>query len=632
MAPVPERDAQQRALLAAIAADEAQDARLFARRMRCRAEMDRLWNDGEAGPEQFGMIELAGTARIGQLRADNQLSTARRLVDLFGATLALLEAGVMFQQTAVLLLELTRCCTDEVQAELERRVLTQIATANTTDVRRLITTMILEVEADLGPDLTRERLARAHRDRRVWTVPMPDGMTHITASLDVITARRWVLDFEELVRAQKIIDRKNGVVRTQQQRRADLFAKLPAGLLALIQGIQQGHTAELLAVAEQDPQVAEQLEALAATAPTGPTGPTLADTADTTDTTDEAAAADAAPGQAPTEAAPAPAELSVGELSVGLLGLPVRDPRVLNVHIPMSTLLDLDHRSGHLEGHGPIPAEQARLMAPVTGLRRLFVDALSGVPVGIDPVVQPPLDHSGAVTAEQLRERLLAMLGPTTVVQRAEPRHDPSRALTRLVEIRDQGCIGIGCSCPAHRTDNDHDLRYPDGPTALWNLSSKSRRCHRAKHAGWTVTRYDRGQVRWTSPLGHSYTRPGVWQAPPPLPPDVTLPPARLPQFDDHDPWPLDRPLWTEPEAQPPDTTTPRLGRRLGREQPALLGPGRRKAPHRGNFTAETAKVSPGVVSPPRGRVGPRRPNPVRCVAPPHAACGVPKPLRGARP
>ena len=103
-----------RAVLAAVAVDEADQARLYARRMRHRAELDRLLT---TGPEQFAVIELAGTARIGQCRAATQLSAARRLDEVLTGTLSLLEHGLLFQETAELLLSLTRHCTPAVQAD-----------------------------------------------------------------------------------------------------------------------------------------------------------------------------------------------------------------------------------------------------------------------------------------------------------------------------------------------------------------------------------------------------------------------------------------------------------------------------------------------------------------------------------
>ena len=551
---------RQRGLLAAIANAEAADARLFAHRMRLRAELDESFApettaepDPVSGPEQFGVLELAGTARIGQLRASGQFSDARRLVELFAGTLGLLTAGVMFRETAVLLLALTRNCTAAVQVEVEGRLLPALATANTADVRRLVTATIVEVEADLDPELTRERLADAKRQRRVWVNPMPDGINHVGAALDNAQTRRWVLDFEELVRAQAVIDRRDGRRRSADQRRADLFAQLPSQLLALITAIQQGNVEELRRLAQHDPDTAERLEALAQDVP--PPDPPLA------------AAAAPAGGDVPVPASPAAAagvppgrELTVEELTIGVLRWPVRNPTVLNVHIPMTTLLELDNRSGLIEGLGPVPAEHARLLVPFAGLRKVYVDPHSGVPLGIDPHLQPALvgDRDGAaeLTAGRVRDRLLSMLGPVTLTHRAEGQHAPSAALRRFVEVRDQHCLGIGCSTPAVGSDKDHEHRYPDGPTAAWNLSSKSDRCHRAKHAGWHVTRHPNGSIDWTSPLGHSYHRPGVWQAPPAIAATLSLPPARLATHDDHDPHPRDLPLWEEP-SEPDETPAP---------------------------------------------------------------------------
>jgi hypothetical protein len=530
---------QQRAVLAQLSRDEADRAVLYARSMRTRAEMSRLWDTAD-GPESFALLELAGTARIGQIRAGNQLSDARRLTELFTSTLELLASGVMFTETAVLLLQLTVNCTEAVQVELERRVLDQIATANTSDARRIITAAIPEVEADIDAELTRERQERALQRRTVWANHTADGVTQITGEIDTVRAHRWVLDFEELVRAQKIADRKNGVVRTQAQRRADVFAELPSRLRALIQMIQQGKTTELLA--QHDPELDEQLESPAAMIPTA--------------TTDRLA------------------RLTVEQLTIELLSQPIRDPRVLNIHIPMSTVLDLDQRSGYLEGVGPVPAQQCRLLLPVAGLRRLYVDHASGTPLGLDPTTAPALTRAEQLTqatpsqryalAGAVRLQLLGMLRPASLADKTEPHHDPSTRLTRQLEVRDIRCIGIGCSQPASRCHRDHETRYPDGPTAIWNLSAKSARCHHAKHTGWAVERAPTGQITWTSPLGHTYTRPGVWQPPPPLTDDLTLPSPQLTPYDDHDPNPDNSPLWEEP----PTPTT--LRHRNWNDEPAL--------------------------------------------------------------
>lgn len=544
-----DRSSRQSALLAELAEVEAEDARLYARRMRIRGEMEQAWQTGD-GPEQFGVLELAGTARIGQTRAGTQLSDGQRLREVLPDILGLLGAGVMFRETAVLFLQLTAPCSEQVQREVAARLFPDHAQANTADLRRVVVETVLEVEADLDPALTQDRLDLGRQRRRVWVRRSQglDGLNEIVGALEDAPTRRWVLDFEELVRAQRIVDRKRGVSRTVDQVRADLFATLPSQVLALIRAIQKGNTAELLALAQHDPDFADSLEALAAVTPAEDAPLADSPVEDATEAPDPPEATDPPAAAAPGDPPDPPRPPTWEELVVAILGLPVRDPRVMNIHIPMTTMLDLDNRAGYIEGLGPIPAEHARLLMPYSGLRRVCVDPASGTPIGIDPDVQPALlDESESVdheTAEQVRRRLLALLGPAVVVDKAQPQHDPSRLLDAFIRMRDQRCGAPGCSCIAGQCHLDHEIRWPEGPTAAWNLGAKSPRCHRAKHTGWRTERHPDGSTTWTSPLGHSYHRPGVWRAPPYVPHDLQLPPARLPQVDGVDLSPLGLPLW----------------------------------------------------------------------------------------
>ena len=552
------REDQQRALLAELAEVEAEEARVFARKMVLRAEMDALWNAPSAvgAQEQFGVLELAGTARIGQARASSQLVDGTRLVQELPGTLRALTEGRMFRETAVLVLEKTRNCSPAVTREVERRLLPVITDANTTDVRRLLVTVIPEVEADLDPDLTRQRLDSARSRRSVWQDDRGDGMVGTHAEIDAVSARRWALDFEELVRAQKIADHCAGVRRTADQRRADVFAQLPSRFLALLQAVRKGQTEQLLALALADPDLADDLEAIAATLPFDPDVPHAPEPDHPEDYRDhdhdhnrnrkhhDGTAAASEPARAtdhvwvaddiphPTEPPPDPAEpeapdprslaadevphwtdLSLLELASAVIGLPVNNPMVLAVHVPMSTALEVDNRPARIDQGGALPASLVRQLIPDAALVRVLVDSDSGVPIGIDSELIPA---PAAPTAT--RERLAPLLTMFRLTDQAEPQHDPNAALRRFVQLRDQRCTGIGCSQPASRCHLDHETAYPTGPTAAWNLSAKSARCHRAKHAGWTVTRHgpgpQHGEVTWTSPLGHSYTRLSTWRHP----------------------------------------------------------------------------------------------------------------------
>ena len=68
---------------------------------------------------------------------------------------------------------------------------------------------------------------------------------------------------------------------------------------------------------------------------------------------------------------------------------------------------------------------------------------------------------------------------------------------------------------PSSRCDLDHEQAHPEGPTAEWNLTDRSRRCHNAKHHGWRADRQPDGTTRWTSPTGRDYLSHSQWQAPP---------------------------------------------------------------------------------------------------------------------
>lgn len=193
---------------------------------------------------------------------------------------------------------------------------------------------------------------------------------------------------------------------------------------------------------------------------------------------------------------------------------------VINVHVPVSTVLELGREPGSLDRYGAISSAHVRLLRPHS-FRRVMVDSQSGRPVAMDDHPTPTADEPTAV-----REQVSAMLRPDVVVDRDEPQHDPSARLARLVDLRDVYCCGPGCSMT--HTDRDHLEPHPTGATSARNLGRLSKRCHGAKHHGWHLTRHDDGSVTWTSPLRRSYRRPSphappprvdLWQDPPPVAP-----------------------------------------------------------------------------------------------------------------
>ncbi|MDP9181606.1 MAG: 13E12 repeat family protein, partial [Actinomycetota bacterium] len=237
--------AAQRAVLDRVGSLEREQAVLYARQARARAEMVRLW-----GADQGVLVELAGTARVGQAKAGGQLGRAERLVEHFAVALGLLELGVMRVGTVEIVLSLTKNCRTEVMELLDARLSEQLCELDAVDVRRLVAATVPEIEAELDPAAQQERHEQARANRGVWAFGVQDGMARIGAELDQISARRWSLDFEELVRAQKVLDDRDGIRRSQAQRRADVFAQLPSRVLALADAAVKDTLAELLAQAK----------------------------------------------------------------------------------------------------------------------------------------------------------------------------------------------------------------------------------------------------------------------------------------------------------------------------------------------------------------------------------------------
>ena len=528
--------AQAASIREAIEQDERDMAVVYARSIRHRAALAHALASKKG---RHAVMELAGTAKIGQDRSTTQLEIAVRLEGNFPRVLELLEEGRLFRGTVDMLATITRHTSTPVQIELGLRLGDKLVGLDAVDARELIVQTLLEAEADLGREEHEERLARARSRRGVWVKPVGDGMTRIGAEVDDITAQRWLLDFEELIRAQKVADDRAGVERTAQQRRADVFGEAPGRQIELIRAMQRGEV-EVVAPEEQTERAAE------------------------------------------------------------LLALPLRDRSVLNIHIPVTTTLGLDNCPARIEGAGPVESGQIQVLFPIAKVRRVFVDATTGAPIAMDAHLQPPLveldpdPHSGSKPTARAHtkptarahtkptvsagtepiappgaerttpsgtepiappgaqpiappgaerttpsgtepsapsgtrsgkkrtprmdpDRLRLLLRATLHSTVPEPQHDPSAALQRLVRARDLGCLGPGCPTPARQCQLDHLIEYgrPGGVTSAPNLDDLSTGCHLNKHDGWHVERLPDGTTVWHSPLGGVYERRPRWLPPP---------------------------------------------------------------------------------------------------------------------
>jgi hypothetical protein len=160
---------------------------------------------------------------------------------------------------------------------------------------------------------------------------------------------------------------------------------------------------------------------------------------------------------------------------------PVHRVGVLELTVPLSTLLKLDSLPGDLAGWGPVCADIARRTAEQM-LQRT------------DPKAQVRFtvhdDDDGSIVASGITRRR------------------PPAALGAKVRARTNRCVFPGCSRPASRCDLDHRQRRTDGGgTVDGNLHPLCRRHHRAKdEGGWHYDVTDPGIYRWISPNGQHIT------------------------------------------------------------------------------------------------------------------------------
>ncbi|WP_141776691.1 HNH endonuclease signature motif containing protein [Phycicoccus sp. SLBN-51] len=101
----------------------------------------------------------------------------------------------------------------------------------------------------------------------------------------------------------------------------------------------------------------------------------------------------------------------------------------------------------------------------------------------------------------------LARLDPDGSITQDPQAYRPSASTRRRVRARDGSCRFPGCHTPAARTDTDHVLAHPHGPTDHTNLISLCRTHHLFKHhSRWRPALCDDGTVVWTAPDGRTFT------------------------------------------------------------------------------------------------------------------------------
>lgn len=128
--------------------------------------------------------------------------------------------------------------------------------------------------------------------------------------------------------------------------------------------------------------------------------------------------------------------------------------------------------SPDLAGYGPIPPDIARLLLGATSSwDRLLTNPVSGLVVAAD-------------------------------------QYSPTTSVRRSLAARDMHCRFPGCRVPTKRCDVDHTLDWNmGGKTVPGNLAHLCVKHHNLKHhSDWRVEQHEGGVMKWTSPLGTSFT------------------------------------------------------------------------------------------------------------------------------
>lgn len=156
--------------------------------------------------------------------------------------------------------------------------------------------------------------------------------------------------------------------------------------------------------------------------------------------------------------------------SVGSFARPI-----INVTVPISTLLGVGEEPGVLSGGASLPVELVRQIA-------------------LEP---------GSTWYRMLTDK------PGRFKELSTDSYAATAPIWRWTTAAYPCCIWPGCSTPSTRCDCDHRTPAPEGPTCTCNLAPLCRRHHGFKHSeGVRVVRNDDGSHTWTTRFGSTFRTP----------------------------------------------------------------------------------------------------------------------------
>lgn len=373
---------------------EARQARLMAEFAKRRpsddltsAGSDRLSVTSPFAPDEVGLA-----LRLSRWGANARIARALELDHRLPETLQAWESGQLDERRVTAICDTVRHLSPEKAQAVQQRVLARASEQTPAQLRAALDRAVLSVD----PDGAAERHRRARRDRRVTVGDERDGMASLWALLAAPDARSAYQWLSRLARGIGTDD-----PRGTDARRADLLVDLLTGKLTY---------------AATTPETTHSDEPTRHRRHVDQTG-----AANGVGSRSGAATRDAGNGDGADSVPPRP--VSPGK-------------PLVQVVMPLSTLLGTADQPCELVGHGAIPAGLAREIATDAVRKRLVYDPLSGA----------LLDH-----------------GRTT--------YRPPAALADFVRARDVYCRSPICRRRAIDAGLDHIVPYPKGPTSADNMA-----------------------------------------------------------------------------------------------------------------------------------------------------------------
>lgn len=421
-----------------------------------------------ANLSEFVSAELAAALTLTAPAAEAQLSLA---VDFTGrpATWAALDAGRIDLPRAMVITTLLAELAPGHAAKVEADVLPQAPDMTTAQLRRALRRAILK----LDPEAAQRRREQAERSARVETWADPEG-TATLAGRNLPTAQ--ALAASKRLTQVAAAWKKQGAEGGMDLLRAHAY-------LALLNGLSVDLPPASLVPPVSLP-AAGQAAAGSDTAATAPDG----------------------------EALPAGLRRTPQAELPALAGL-------INLTVPLTTLLGLGEAPGEAAGFGPVDAGTARQLACALAGHRatrwaITVTGPSGYALAHGSGRGNPARASGPTVATAgtgsgwtVRVTAEPIAAGDCDHRHAETGYRPSPALQALVRARSRTCSFYGCGRQAVRCDLDHVIPHDQGGlTCECNLAPLCRYHHRVKQAeGWKLEEICPGVMAWLTPAGRRY-------------------------------------------------------------------------------------------------------------------------------